>query len=66
MAFVQADLDRINSAIASGERRVKFSDREIEYRDISDMLLAKSQIEKELAAAAGTITRVWPMKYSGF
>jgi len=67
MAFTQTDLDAINRAIATGERMVRFSDRTVEYRDVADLLRAKSAIEAELAKEAGTApSRVRPMRYTGF
>lgn len=48
MAFVQADLDKINAAIALGRRKVVFGDRTAEYHSIDDMLKAKAIIEEEL------------------
>lgn len=37
MAITQADIDALELAIASGAKKVKFSDRETEYRDLSEM-----------------------------
>lgn len=63
MAFTADDLDRINRAIASGQRRVTFGDRTVEYRDVSEMLRAKSEIQKDLA---GAVQRTRVMRYKGF
>jgi len=49
MAWTQSDLDVINKAIASGKRRVKFADREVEYHSIDDLLRARSEIQADLA-----------------
>lgn len=48
MAWTQADLDAINKAIASGAKRVTFSDHTVEYHSMDDMLKAKNLIESEL------------------
>lgn len=48
MAFTQADLDAINSAIASGARRVRFQTHEVEYQSIAEMLRARDVIKAEL------------------
>lgn len=45
----QSHLNSIISAIARGEKIVKFGDRYVEYRSISELLSAKSIIEAELA-----------------
>ena len=37
MAYSQADIDALEMAIASGAKKVKFSDRETEYRDLAEM-----------------------------
>ncbi len=37
MPYSQADIDALETAIASGAKKVKFSDRETEYRDLGEM-----------------------------
>jgi len=56
MAFTQTDLDNLNSALASGKRRVRLGQREIEYHSIEQMLKAKQAIQEELNRAS-TIKR---------
>jgi hypothetical protein len=53
MAFTSTDLDTINAAIASGQRRVKLGNREIEYNTLSEMLSARDIIRNELNKTAG-------------
>lgn len=48
MANTQADLDALNEAIASGHLRVRYSDKEITYRRLDEMLAAKAILEAEL------------------
>ena len=48
MAFSQIDLDNINTAIASGQKRVRLGQREVEYHSIEQMLKAKEEIQEEL------------------
>lgn len=51
MSWQQADLDKVRAAIASGVKRVVYSDgRQVEYASLSDMMTAKDMIERELAA----------------
>ena len=52
MAWSQTDLDRLEAAIASGTRRVRFQSHEVEYQSISDMLKARDAIKAELDADA--------------
>lgn len=37
MAYTQTDLDLLEKAIAQGARRVKYADKEVEYRDLNEM-----------------------------
>lgn len=47
MAYSQDDIDALQMAIASGAKKVKFSDRETEYRDLAEM----KQILNEMKAS---------------
>lgn len=49
MAWTQSDLDKIERAIASGARRVRFQTHEVEYQSISEMLMARDLIKDALA-----------------
>jgi hypothetical protein len=54
MAFTSTDSAALKQAIASGERRVRFSDgREVEYRSIGELMQALRTVEAELAAGDG-------------
>jgi hypothetical protein len=44
MAYTPDDLIVIERAIASGTRRVRFSDREVEYQSMQDLMAARSDI----------------------
>ena len=66
MAFTTDDLTRIERAIAKGERRVTFSDRTVEYRDIADLLKARDAIKTAISHETGTRRRIWPMRGTGF
>jgi hypothetical protein len=48
MALTQADIDALEKAIVSGVKKVKFSDRETEFRDLDEM-------ERILNRAKGTV-----------
>lgn len=54
MAWTQAQLDAIESAIASGELTVRFGDRTVTYRSMEELLQARAVIKESLAAASGT------------
>ncbi len=52
MAFQQSDLDRLDSAIASGVQQVTFADgRSTRYQSLADMVAARKMIAKEVAGA---------------
>ncbi|WP_299082815.1 hypothetical protein [uncultured Paraglaciecola sp.] len=48
MSFTTAQLDAIESAIASGELKVSFGDREVVYRSIEDLLKARKVVRAGL------------------
>ena len=66
MSFTADDLARINKAIARGERRVTYSDRTVEYRDIADLLRARDAIITELNRSSGGGKKLIPMRTKGF
>lgn len=58
MAWTQANLDAIETAIASGELRVSFEGRSVEYRSIEELQKARAEIKAALSEAeGGTIVR---------
>lgn len=63
MAFTQADLDAVNSAIASGELTIKHNGRETTYRSIADLLAAKKAIESDIALQAPASRRGGTLRY---
>jgi hypothetical protein len=48
MSFTTANLDAIESAIASGELTVSFNDRTVTYRSINDLIKARNTIKAQL------------------
>lgn len=58
MAITQADLDRIDSAIATAELSVEIDGRKVTYRSTADLMTARRHIADLLraneAAASGT------------
>lgn len=54
MAFTSQDLTAIDKAIASGELRVKFGDREVQYRSIDELLKARDVISSSVASDSGS------------
>ena len=50
MSFDAADLQAIDDAIASGELRVQYRDRLVEYRSIKELLMARTVIQNEVSS----------------
>jgi hypothetical protein len=48
MAYTQADLDRIQRAIAKGELEVQYHDRKVRYRSIAELREAQTEIVRSL------------------
>ena len=46
--FTRADLVALEKAIAQGTRRVKYTDKEIEYRSLREMLATRDVMRREL------------------
>lgn len=48
LTFTQENLNALEQAIAEGAKRVKYSDKEIEYRSLEEMLKIRDLMKKEL------------------
>jgi len=48
MAVTQKDIDDLQAAIWSGTKKAKRGDREVEYRDLSEMNRTLASMKKEL------------------
>jgi hypothetical protein len=49
MAYTQADLDRLDRAIASGVLTVEVAGRRMTYQDVDALLKARSHVASQLA-----------------
>lgn len=67
MAFQESDLVKLDKAITSGNRRIKYADgTEVEYQSIKDMIAARALIKSEIAGAAGKpVPRIFRVFQSG-
>lgn len=54
MAFTLDQLATLEAAIASGTKKVKYADKEVEYNSIQDMLTLRDLIRKELGLIGKT------------
>lgn len=51
--YTDQQLEALRDALASGVRRVRFADREMEFRDVAELKQAIATAEAEIAKAAG-------------
>lgn len=58
MAYTLSDLQRVESAIASGEASVRDGQTGVEYRGIEELIRARDLIRADLAAQARGATAV--------
>ncbi|AZV94401.1 hypothetical protein CBF45_12290 [Bordetella sp. J329] len=54
MTYTPTQLDALKRALATGERRVSFGDKTVEYRSVEELQAAIRTVEAELARSAGT------------
>lgn len=58
MAFSLAQLTALEDAISQGALRVKFSDREVQYRSLEEMIRLRDLMRKELGVASAPSKRI--------
>ena len=49
MAWTQTDLDALNQSIAKGVTSVRYADRSVQYRSLSEMLTLRALMTDEIA-----------------
>lgn len=54
MTYTTTQLDALKRALATGERRVSFGDKTVEYRSVEELQSAIRTVKAELARGAGT------------
>lgn len=59
MAYTEAQLQALETALAKGERRVTFGDKTVEYRSIEELRMAIGDVKRGLFQQA-TETGLWP------
>lgn len=67
MAITQTDLDNLDTAIASGELKVMFNGRSVEYRSINDLMNARKHVLAVLngqVASTATARRTGTYQYN--
>lgn len=54
MTYTAADLEALQQALATGERRVTFADKTVEYRSVAELQAAIRTVAAALAREQGT------------
>ncbi|HPT26747.1 MAG TPA: hypothetical protein PLZ95_10040 [Bryobacteraceae bacterium] len=54
MPYTEQQLQALRDALASGVRKVRFADREMEFRDVAELKQAIATAEADLARSGGT------------
>jgi predicted GTPase len=55
--YTEQQLQALRDALAAGVRRVRFENREIEYRSVEELKAAIAAAEAELAKSQGALVR---------
>ncbi len=53
MPFTEEQLQALRDALANGARRVRFGDREIEYRSVEELRAAIAAAETDITKSSG-------------
>jgi len=51
--WTQDDIDVLKAALRTGVKRVRYTDREVEYQSLGEMRELLGQMQQDVAAAAG-------------
>lgn len=54
MAVTQLDIDALNAAIASGEKQVALGAQQVTYRSISELIVARNELQRQMDAQTAT------------
>lgn len=57
MTYTSTQLEALKRALATGERRVSFGDKTVEYRSVEELQAAIRTVEAEIARNAGAIPK---------
>lgn len=66
MATLQEQIAALNDAIASGEKQVALGAQQVTYRSISEMIVARNDLETRLAKEEGqTKSKITKLYHAG-
>jgi hypothetical protein len=57
VSYTQTQLEALQRALATGEHRVSFGDKTVEYRTVAELQAAIRTVEAEIARGSGTPKR---------
>lgn len=60
MAFTQSQLDALEASLSLGSTKVKYQDREVEYRSLDEMMRLRNLMRTEMGLSPGQIKKVNP------
>jgi hypothetical protein len=59
MAYTQTHLEALETALARGEKQVRYEDKLVEYRSVEELKLAIAEVKRGLFEQARA-TGLWP------
>lgn len=62
MAVTQADIDALNTAIASGVKSVTLRGKTVVYGDIAGLIAARDDMKRQLASQASALSDAPPKR----
>lgn len=66
MAWTQTQLDALEAAIAQGTTKVKYSDKEVTYRSLDEMMQIRDKIREDLGITSGRNKRIFSEHSRGY
>lgn len=60
MGFNQQQIDALEKAISQGALKVKYQDREVQYRSLDEMMSILNMMQKSVGNASGKLRLITP------
>lgn len=60
MAFNQQQIDALEKAISQGALKVKYQDREVQYRSLDEMMSILNMMQKAVGNSSGKLRVITP------
>lgn len=62
--LTQADLNRLDTAIASGQLTVQIGERRIQYHTVDELIAARRHVAQQISGASGAVPRLFTRRVS--